>query len=312
MMTQVLLVTSARESSWLDQNDNPTVRKLHDFAYSVTQADASIEVSITSLDRLRFSVDGSQIAVVDGATGRDLADFDVVHLRGVNRDMAYYADYAKAIALYVESRGKKIVDHEDIGAAFGKLSQAMLFALNDIPTPVTYSQWNGADLANFVVERSMEFPLIVKASAGTMGADNYLVKDEIAFREILSKTVEPFVVQNQIPNDGDYRVLLLGDAEPFVFWRPRIAGSHLSNTSQGSVPDKEVEIGDDALQLALRAKKVSGRRCVGVDLMQNNVTGEWIILEANSNPALATGAFNDEKAARYAEMIERTLKEYHD
>lgn len=312
MTTQVLLVTSAREGSWLDQSDNPTVQKLQDFARAVTHADSTVELAVTSLDRLRFAVNGHEISVVDTVTGRDLADFDAVHLRGVDRDMAYYADYARAIALYVEARGKKIVDHEDIGAAFGKLSQAMLFALNDIPTPATHSQWNGDDLANFVVERGPQYPLIVKASAGTMGANNYLVKDEEELRRVLSETTEPFVVQSQIPNDGDYRVLLLGNAEPFVFWRPRIAGSHLSNTSQGSVPDKEVEISSEALQLALRTQEVSGRRCVGVDLMQNSATGEWVILEANSNPALATGAFNDEKAARYAEMITLILKENND
>lgn len=309
MTTQVLLITSARESGWLEQTDNPTVQKLYEFAHSVSRGEGEVQLAITSLDRLQFSVNGANISVFDTASQVDISMYDIVHLRGVNRDMAFYADFATAVTLYMHAHGKKVVDLEDSGAPFGKLSQAMLFALNNIATPATYAQWNGNDLAEMVIAKGLEYPLILKASAGTMGADNYLVKDEASLRDVLAHTTQPFVIQNQIPNDGDYRVLILGNAEPFVFWRPRIEGSHLSNTSQGSVPEKEVSISDEALQLALRAKDVSQRECVGVDLMQNNQTGEWIILEANSNPALATGAFNDEKAERYIQMINRIVEE---
>src|SRR5690606_28286966 len=110
-------------------------------------------------------------------------------------------------------------------------------------------------------------------------------------------------IQSYIANAGDYRVLLQGLAEPFIFWRPRIAGSHLSNTSQGSVADKNVVLEETALAIARRVQEITARVCVGVDIMQNTDDGECVVLEANSNPALATGAFNNDKASRYAAML---------
>lgn len=311
-MTTVLLVTSARQGSWVQDDNNPTVKKLHNFSVAVNRADSDIELVLTSLDQLEFIVDKDGVQIFDQTTKRDIAEYDVVHLRGTNRDISFYADYAKAIALYVEYHGGTIVDVEDIGTAFGKLSQAVLFALHDVPTPQTYAQWNGNDLSTLVKTRQATLPLIVKASMGTMGSDNYLVHTLEELEVILGNAKEPFIVQEMIANNGDYRVLLLGNAQPFVFWRPRIAGSHLSNTSQGSVPDKSVVLDPVALEIARRVREITGRAVVGVDIMQNNESGEWIVLEANTNPALATGAFNDDKAARYAMMIKSFVEAEED
>lgn len=302
-MTKVLLITSARETGWIKDEYNPTVKKLYEFAASVAQADHTVILSLTSLDQLEFTIAGSNVQVFDRTTQCDIATYDVIHLRGANRDISFYADYAKAIALYGEHHGKIVIDTDDVGAAFGKLSQAMLFTLHDIPTPRTYAQWNGSDLSRFVIERQLEFPLIVKASMGTMGADNHLVHTVGELEAVLHDTKEPFVVQEMVENDGDYRVLLLGGAQPFVFWRPRIEGSHLSNTSKGSVPDKSVSLDARALEIARRVQSIVKRTVVGVDIMQNKQSGAWVVLEANTNPALATGAFNDDKAVRYATMI---------
>ncbi len=302
-MVQVLLITSSRQGSWIDSKDDLVVKRLHEFVATVQQVDDNIELAFTSLDRLEFSISADKVQIFDSTTKRDVGAYDVVHVRGVHRDMGFYADYAKAVALYVEHHGKIFIDREDVGAAFGKLSQAVLFALHDIPVPQTYAQWNGSDLSQFVRAQKVEFPLIAKASMGTMGSDNYLVQTQEELAEVLGSAREPFVVQEMVTNDGDYRVLWLGEARPLIFWRPRIEGSHLSNTSQGSVPDKDVELDSVALRLAGRVRDATNRIVVGVDIMQNNQSGDWVVLEANTNPALATGSFNNEKAANYVAMI---------
>lgn len=308
MSTRVLLITNAREEGWLTDTDNPTVQKMYAFKEATNELDVDVQLFITTLDQLDFTIKDGDVSVYDRSNQVDINTFNVIHLRNVNYHLEYYSDFAKAVALYAKHHDIRLVDPVDIGAAFGKLSQAVLFSLNHIPVPNTWSTWNGLQLADHVARQNVSYPLIVKASGGTKGKDNYLAKDEQEMRQILAEVHDAFVVQEQIPNDGDYRVLLLGSAEPFVFWRPRIAGSHLSNTSRGSVPDKEVTIDGDAMALALVAQKISGRVCVGVDLMQNNETKEWIVLEANSNPALATGAFNNEKAWRYVDMIKNLVE----
>jgi glutathione synthase/RimK-type ligase-like ATP-grasp enzyme len=305
--TNVLLVTSARHKGWINQSNDPAAEKLRNFSKSVATTD-DVRLSVTSLDRLRFSVVNGEVTVYDEETARDLKDFDAVHLRNTVRNMAFYADFAKAIELYMRHHNKQVIEPSDVGAAFGKLSQAVLFGLHDIPTPDTWSQWNGSDAAQYIDSQQISFPLIVKATLGTMGQDNFFVKDAGELHKVLDEANEPFVIQTPIPNKGDYRVLLLGGSRPLIFWRPRIEGSHLSNTSQGSVPDMDVNLDESVLALAKKVQQVSERICVGVDLMQNDQTGEWVILEANNNPALATGAFNTEKAEHYSEMVRHILK----
>lgn len=305
MTTKALLITGVRRKGWLDETDDSGVVKLRNFSRLVSQAEPSVELFVTSMDRIQFSVDGSNVSLYDEVTGRDLAEYDVIQLRNTDQSIMNYADYAKAVSLYAQHRGVAILDPQDAGAPYGKLSQAVLFALNGIATPKTWARWRGDELATQALKGGAQFPLIAKASMGTMGVDNFLIESPEQLVEILGATKDPFVVQEQVPNEGDYRVLILGEAEPFIFWRPRIAGSHLSNTSRGSVPEKDVTLPQEALDLALRAQAVSERVCVGVDIMQNSESGEWIVLEVNNNPALATGAFNDDKAVRYAAMIKR-------
>ncbi len=307
MRKQVLLITKARKSGWLQDASDSTATQLQAFAEQVSLS-ADVELHVTSLDQLDFSISENEVSVFDHSTKKDISEFDVVHMRGVHEEMAYYADFAKAIALYAEHHNKVWIEPESVGASFGKLAQAMLFALHEVKTPRTRSCWWGSRLAGLCLENRDEFPLIVKASFGTQGHNNYLIESVEELQNVLQAANEPFVAQNLIPNNGDYRVLLLGDAEPLVFWRPRIKGSHLSNTSQGSVPEKRAAIDEEALALARKVQLLTNRVCVGVDLMQDNQTGQWYVLEANVHAALATGALIEDKAYYYAQMIQRLLE----
>jgi len=301
-MKKVLLITNPRAPLWLETGGSIAVGLL-EFAKAVTK-EGSLEMMVTSMDRLEFFVSTGKVTIWDTYNNCDLSGFDFVHLRNVDKSVNLL-DYARAITAYVHYHGHKMVEEADKGLAIGKLSQMVLFALNDLPVPKTVASWHGKALEELTLN-NVSFPIVVKANNAMKGGDNHLVTSPEELRNVLENNPgQQYVVQECIPNDGDYRVLFGGYShEPLVFKRLRIEGSHLSNTSKGAEPVRHSanELGE-GYTIALQAAKTVGREFTGVDIMQNQVTRQWVLLEANANPALSMGAFLDEKTHLYSRMI---------
>ena len=122
---------------------------------------------------------------------------------------------------------------------------------------------------------------------------------------------EAWVVQRFIENDGDYRVVVLGDHSETVIFRqrPKDADTHLNNTSQGaSAMLVDISALPQGLcEDAVAAAQVNGLAVAGVDMMVDQKTGRHVILEVNGAPQLATGAFPEEKMRSYTEYLSRQL-----
>lgn len=281
------------------------------FADAVTQSKtANVEMMITSMDRLEFSIKPEGVSIWDNFNKRDIADFDIVHLRNIDKSVNLL-DYARAITAYVQHRGNKVVEEIDEGFAIGKLSQMTLFSLGALPTPQTVSSWDHATLEKLALA-TFSFPMIVKANNAMKGSDNHLVNDAVELARVLNENpLTQYVIQEYVPNDGDYRVLFGGYSQPpLVFKRLRIEGSHLSNTSKGGEPVfATIDELDHGYTIALEAAKAVERTFTGIDIMRNQKTNEWVLLEANVNPALTMGAFLEEKTNLYSRMINEKLGE---
>lgn len=301
----VLLLTSPRESGWIDVVSTPVGQSLVTFISDLNK-ESDISYYVTTLDKLDFSIKDGAVSIFDRYNNRDLSTYDIVHLRNVT----LYTDHARALSLYMHAKGKKILESVDTEQAeYGKLSQMVLFALNGLPVPNTWSSWHVADTAVLYEKKSNEFPYILKANAGIKGQDNYLIQNVEQEMEILKNNSQiQFVAQNYIPNEKDFRVLWFAD-NPLIFSRSATAGSHLNNTSRGGV-SKEIdksEFDASALELARRAGQLTRRHFSGVDVMQSTQTGDWYVLEVNSSPALTTGDLLEKKSAMYKEMIGEML-----
>lgn len=305
-MKKILLLTSAREPGWIDTAPTEVSQGLHAFVDALN-TDDEMKFSVTTLDKLQFSVENGKVTIFDTYTQCDLASYDVVHFRNVT----LFADHARAITLYMDTHGKQVFERIDVSIPeYGKLSQMVLFAQNGVAVPDTWSAWHLADLRRLVEKNKLAFPFILKANDGIKGHDNYLVRDQAHFDEIVARdTGMQFVVQKFVANDGDYRVLYFGNDEPLIFKRTAAEGSHLNNTSRGG---SSMEIaGQDfdpvALRLAHKAAELTQRLLAGVDAIQDNKTGAWMILEVNANPALSSGTLLERKAAGYKKMIRGIL-----
>ncbi|QQS18807.1 hypothetical protein IPL68_01950 [Candidatus Saccharibacteria bacterium] len=109
---------------------------------------------------------------------------------------------------------------------------------------------------------------------------NYLVNDLHELQEIFEQPSDKplnFIVQDYIPNDGDFRILAMGDMVRLVIHRQAQNGSHLNNTSQGGsaavVPVESLP--ESVRDASLRMARLLKREVTGVDMIRHNETGEY-------------------------------------
>jgi RimK family alpha-L-glutamate ligase len=143
-----------------------------------------------------------------------------------------------------------------------------------------------------------KFPVILKGSGGDRGtrvfkADSLeelekLVRD---LRKTETEEGKRYMVQEFIDNEGDYRVLVLGEKVLGVMKRSRQKeGEFRNNFSMGG----KVEVADlpeEIKEMAVRAAKVCGLMVAGVDVMPrfkmdrlSNKPEDYVILEVNKGP----------------------------
>jgi len=152
-----------------------------------------------------------------------------------------------------------------------------------------------ATLDLFKKNPPLEYPFIAKAADAFGGAMNFLVTDYSDLKTALNAHKEQFfVLQEFIPNNFDYRVIVMDGVIKLVMRRSRDAssGSHLNNTSAGatgefvSIDQLSNEMQEDALKAATLTLRSD---FAGVDLIVDSKTGQHYILEVNEAPAIQTG-----------------------
>lgn len=306
MVKKVLIITSSRSktSDWADRE-----RYVEDFYSNVESLLEGTRILYTTYNDVVTSVIGGQVVIKDTRHSIDLKDVDVVHFK----NWMFDHEHAALIAFYLKQHQIPFYNTEvDAGLAWGKISQMCRLAVGGVPVPDTFFAKRDLLKAYFVknqLPKVFSFPMIIKADDGAKGNDNFLVKSTEEAVNILEAAAEDkeFVVQNYLPNDGDYRFLFAGlEQAPLIFMRKAVKGTHLNNTSQGgsgSFVDIK-SLPDDYLVYAKNAARILSREISGVDIIVNNKTKVPYVLEVNSTPALATGYGVEKKAQLFKQFIE--------
>lgn len=262
----------------------------------------------STLDELWIEVNENKLSITDSVSGKNLKDFDFVHFNWWGRAKRY----ALACATYLKRQNVPFLT-ENIAnfEAESKIGEMALMADCGIPLPKTFISSN-SQLANvFRTEPPIEFPLIMKSADACGGRDNYLLQDYNEMVEVLGVNQQiDFLVQEYIPNDCDYRCLVVGGEIKLVIRRYRSddATTHVNNTSSGGTGEVvPVESIDQSFQkIVLDAAIALGReQFSGVDLIINKNTGEPYILEVNQNPEIEEGAEPDKKMAALFGYIDK-------
>ncbi len=269
-------------------------------------------LNVTCIDYADFIVRfvNNEMTVTIQSTGEDLAEYDIVHFK-----TSETRDITASLARYCTAHGTKILDPAILNfPTTSKLYEYTILVNEGIRVPDTiFATPKRLDSLYSVIVEEFAAPFVLKGVHVSKGEHNYLIHNEVDYREALQKAAveQVYVVaQKFIPNNSDYRILLFGQTIELVIERIRANNkTHLNNTSQGGnaklwdIDHLPEEVRHDAL----RAAAIMERDVTGVDMLQNSETGEWYCLEVNDGPQIASGAFLEEKERAFAEFINRRL-----
>jgi len=265
-----------------------------------------LQFFIASIDELLIRIENNEVTIHDGRNDRDLRDYRLVHASNVS----FERDHFQAVGFYLQHYGVPFINVDDVrGTPFGKISQMVLFALKGVPVPDTLAVWNH-EAHRKLVQELYSPPFIFKSNQGAKGNDNFLIERREQFDQLLmDKGMDGYIVQPFIPNDGDYRILYIGN-ERLIIYRESQGNSHLNNTSQGGDGRllQPADCPEAVVAVANKAKEAYARKIGGVDVLVDKHTNAPYVLEINNTPAILSGVFLEEKSVKYAAFITDQLQ----
>ena len=159
----------------------------------------------------------------------------------------------------------------------------------DVPKSVYGSLWF---LFEQMENNYFTFPIIIKGSGGDRGTRvfkaNNLEEMEKLVRDLRKTETEEgkrYMLQEYIPNDGDYRVLVLGETVLGVMKRSSQSKDEFRNNYSAGGAVEVAELPEEIKQLAVKAAKVCGLAVAGVDVAFRNFDmTRPVIWEVNKGP----------------------------
>lgn len=270
--------------------------------------DDEAEIVMGELMSLVYEMTDDTMRVYDPERGFDLADFDLVVFKSIKQQYARTA----ACASYLQEKGVAYIDTRVQPGPWSKYSAQALHRASGLPViPTVFSSNEG--LIRQIESNSLPFsyPVIIKDVLGNKGKFNFIAHSAHEAIEIITRHLDiEFMLQKFIPNDGDYRFLVLGGEVKLAIHRKAQTGSHLNNTSMGAEAQavRLNEFTNHALADVALSAQTEHLEVAGVDLIIDRETNRHYIIEVNGSPQLATGALPDEKMDSYAVFLKQLLQ----
>ena len=245
-----------------------------------------------SLKDLHIEVKNNQLSLTESMTGKALHEFAYIYLELWLKS----PQQALAAATYLHRYKIPFIGHEALTIPCStKIGELVRLSDNGVPLPNSFMSSHPEILKRFKTKPPFAYPFIAKAADTFGGKMNFLVKNYEELEQALKAHPNQFfVLQEFIPNDCDYRVLIMGGEIKLVLRRSRKPGddSHLNNTSAGGegefvpIDTLSLEMQHDALQAA---KLTLRSDFAGADVIVDKTNGKHYILEVNEAPAIQMG-----------------------
>lgn len=268
---------------------------------AVSLTDAKTTVDVASFTDLAFLIEDAEASITLYSTGIDLRDYQKILV--LSTSLGHERNYIfSALACYCRRHQVQILD-DSFTNTDGKLYAMWRFWEQGVAVPKT-----AFGPTEFLVDILPQFNniAVLKSVKGTKGNDNYLVKTAAEIRQITAENPGiDFILQNFIPNDGDYRIVLMNFEPQLVIYRSANGKDFRNNTSLGGqatlIPIEQLDT--SIVQIAITAAKALDIKIAGADIIMNKNTHEYSVLEINRTPQLATGAFPEAKVAALKRLI---------
>jgi RimK family alpha-L-glutamate ligase len=163
-----------------------------------------------------------------------------------------------------------------------KVTQAVLFSLNNIPSPKTIVCTSESFVKNkeLIMER-LVFPCVLK-KAGSQGKFVWKIEDADILLYRLFRYRELFVIQEYIPNSFDIRVLVYNNEILGAIKRSSTDEFYNNVSKGGSVGS--IELTEEEKRLAIKSAAACGIDFAGVDIVRSD-RGP-LVFEVNSGPQI--------------------------
>lgn len=147
-----------------------------------------------------------------------------------------------------------------------------------------YSAFSKENILALIKEKIIDYPFVLKPDFGTRGEGIVLIKEEKDF-DNFKGDYKAFSIEPYVKSKYDWRVFVLGgsalgamrkvgDESDESDFMAKSGGKHRWN-------EDDVEIREEIYDLAVRAAAASGLEYAGVDLIRDDETGKFIVLETN-------------------------------
>ncbi len=277
-----------------------------------------VNLDLISYNKICFDTDKRDILIRPNFAGesrikqfddyKDVNDYDVLFFRTTGKhweEVDLIVNQVKSSSSYKVGKGPAIVDPL---VESGKPSMAckawQMLALKEagieVPKTIYGSLWYLFEqMAKPTPGPSLEerrgtfsFPVILKGSGGDRGtrvfkADN-LEQLEKLVRDLRKSETEEgrrYMLQEFIPNDGDFRVLVLGEKVLGVMKRSSQSVAEFKNNYSVGGKVEVAELPEEIKQLAVKAAKVCGLAVAGVDVAFRDFDlKKPIVWEVNKGP----------------------------
>lgn len=159
----------------------------------------------------------------------------------------------------------------------------------EVPKTIYGSLWNLLKVMN---EGKMDFPIILKGSGGDRGtrvfkADNQKDLEKLV-RDLRRSEIDEgrrYMLQEFIPNDGDYRILVLGDKVLGIMKRSSQSKEEFRNNYSMGGKVEVADLPEEIKEMATKAAKICGLLVAGVDVaFRDNDFKKPVVWEVNKGP----------------------------
>ncbi len=134
-----------------------------------------------------------------------------------------------------------------------------------------------------VLKKEVKGGAVLKSSKGRHGVGTFLIKDKQEVERLFQGRAGGFLIQDYLPNDGDWRIFAVGGEVVGAFKRAEKNKERVAlNQSMGKSEVKEVT--EEIKALVKKATEVLGVEIAGIDVVIDERDGKAKIIEVNQAP----------------------------
>lgn len=209
-----------------------------------------------------------------------LSDFKFIVIGTVGKHGTHYA----ALMACIKACGIPYFSYGKDEKVDSKAVETVNYKHQAVPHPKTIILTAAADKADELIQ-ALKLPLITKIIDGSQGKGvaKHETKESLV-KALSSSKGDLLIVQEALTASCDYRIFFMYDEVVYVDKRSATKkGEFRHNISLGGKLEK-VDLPADALAIAKAAQRAMGFDASGVDLLQDEPTSKWYVLEVNSAP----------------------------